>query len=92
MAATMSSTHRVGTNLMLTSVLAALSYLPFELIAKTTVIVGIILFIWDPIPPLTRLLSFFMTLFVLLLSRIERHWRDYRPSSEDNEHKNGKLD
>eukprot|EP00804_Cyclotella_cryptica_P020833 CCRYP_011444-RB/>CCRYP_011444-RB protein AED:0.32 eAED:0.32 QI:63/0.5/1/1/0/0.33/3/1540/84 len=46
----------IGGNVILASLLAALSYLPFELIAKSTLIVCIAMFVADPFPT-SRLVS-----------------------------------
>eukprot|EP00804_Cyclotella_cryptica_P022387 CCRYP_015912-RA/>CCRYP_015912-RA protein AED:0.46 eAED:0.63 QI:99/0/0.5/1/0/0/2/0/93 len=46
----------IGGNVILASLLTALSYLPFELIAKSTLIVCIAMFVVDPFPT-SRLVS-----------------------------------
>mmetsp|Transcript_14667 Transcript_14667/g.16306 ORF Transcript_14667/g.16306 Transcript_14667/m.16306 type:complete len:102 (-) Transcript_14667:131-436(-) len=56
---------RLGGNLVLASALALLSYVPFEWVAKGSLLVCAILFILDPIPPVTRLLSL-ISLFVVM--------------------------
>ena len=45
-----------GVNLVLSSLLATLSYLPFELVAKATLIVCVVLFVLSPFPE-ARLVS-----------------------------------
>ena len=65
----------LGRSLLLTSVLALLSYIPFEYIAKITLAFCAIVFIGDPIPPISRLLALTGVLLVALLSKIERQWR-----------------
>lgn len=64
-----SSTHRpaaapLGGNLVLASLLAILSYVPFEWVAKGSLIVCAFLFIVDPFPPISRLLAI-VSLFVV---------------------------
>jgi xanthosine utilization system XapX-like protein len=62
--------QRLGGNLVLASVLALLSYVPFDLVAKGSLIVCAILFILDPIPPVTRLVSLVSLLVVHFLSKL----------------------
>ena len=55
----MASTSRMrstGGNLTFASILAALSYLPFEIIAKSTLLFCIAIFVLDPFPT-SRLVS-----------------------------------
>ncbi|KAL3791654.1 hypothetical protein HJC23_003911 [Cyclotella cryptica] len=59
----------IGGNVILASLLAALSYLPFELIAKSTLIVCIAMFVADPFPT-SRLVSVGGVAVVLLLTRV----------------------
>ena len=61
-----------GNNLVLASGLALLSYVPFEYVAKGSLIVCAILFILDPIPPLSRLLALLSLLVVHFLSKLHR--------------------
>ena len=64
------STHRPpaallgGNNLVLASLLAILSYVPFEWVAKGSLIACAFLFIVDPFPPISRLLAI-VSLFVV---------------------------
>ena len=81
----MSNANRIGQNIVLSSVLAVFSYVPFEYVAKTTLLVSSVLFILDPIPPVTRLLSIIAAAIVLILSRIERHWREHHQASIEEE-------
>ena len=69
-----SPSQRVGGNLILASLLALLSYVPFEWVARASLIVCILLFVLDPIPPLTRLVSLVATFVVLLLTKSYRRW------------------
>ena len=64
--------HRLGGNLVLASCLALLSYVPFELVAKGSLIVCALLFVVDPIPPLSRLLSLISLLVILGLTKAYR--------------------
>jgi hypothetical protein len=71
----MARTASLGQSLILTSALALLSYIPFECIAKFTLAFCALLFIFDPIPPTSRILALAGVLSVALLSKIERQWR-----------------
>mmetsp|Transcript_19835 Transcript_19835/g.42668 ORF Transcript_19835/g.42668 Transcript_19835/m.42668 type:complete len:98 (+) Transcript_19835:20-313(+) len=62
-----------GTNFILAAVLATLSYLPFELVAKGTLIVCVTLFVADPFPT-SRLVSVGGVAMVLLLTRARRNF------------------
>ncbi len=64
---------RVGTNLILSSFLATLSYLPFELVAKTTLIVAALLFILDPYQG-SRIVSLIAVGVVLLINRVRQQF------------------
>ena len=68
--------RRTSNNLIVAAILALLSYVPFEYLAKGSLVVAAALFIADPVPPITRLLSLGLVLFVLLLSRIDRNWQE----------------
>jgi hypothetical protein len=59
---------------MLAAVLALLSYIPFEYVAKGTLLASILLFVLDPLPPLTRLLSLVSVVVVAILSKLHRQW------------------
>jgi hypothetical protein len=78
--------HLHGGNLMLASALAVLSYVPFDWVAKGTIVLSVFLFIVDPFPPLSRLVSLVATLVVAVISRMHRHWL------EENDQKGGKED
>jgi hypothetical protein len=86
----MTATHRVGHNLVLASILAFFSYVPFEYVAKVTLLVAVALFIVDPIPPVSRLLSLVITAVVLVLARMERTWREGREQESIEEEKKAK--
>ena len=65
-----------GQSIILASILALLSYVPFEIVAKTTLIFCALIFVFDPIPPLSRLIALIGIAVVGLLGRIERTWRE----------------
>lgn len=76
-----SSTARLGNNLILASFLATLSYLPFQLVAKVTLLVSLLLFITDPYPG-SRLVSLFAVGGVLLLHRAREKFMAMYGSAE----------
>ncbi len=67
---------KYGQSIVLSSVLALLSYVPFEVVAKFTLIFCGIVFVFDPFPPVSRLVSLFGVVIVGVLGRIERNWRE----------------
>jgi uncharacterized membrane protein YqjE len=87
-----SNNTRIGTNIVLASILALFSYVPFAYVAKTTLIISVLLFVIDPIPPLTRIVSLVATAVVLLLTRIERNWRENQVQEEEQEEESKKND
>jgi len=66
----------IGQSIILASILALLSYVPFEYIAKASLLFCAITFINDPFPPYARIISLVGVLIVLLLGKIERKWRE----------------
>jgi hypothetical protein len=62
--------HRLGGNVALASFLALLSFVPFKIVAKGTLVISAFLFIVDPIPPLTRILAVASLFVVNLLSKL----------------------
>ena len=72
---------RLGNNLVLTSILAILSYVPFELVAKGSLIVCGVLFILDPIPPVTRLISLISLFVVSFLSKLYKQQQQQQEES-----------
>ena len=78
-------TQVVGGNLVLASVLSLLSYVPFELVAKGSLLFCVFLFIVDPFPPLSRLVSLVSTVIVALLARSHRHWALQQALLEEQE-------
>jgi flagellar biosynthesis component FlhA len=81
----MTSTQRVGNNLVLSSILAFCSYVPFEYVAKVTLIVAVALFILDPVPPVSRIVSLVITVVVLALAHLEKTWRQGQTTEEAEE-------
>jgi hypothetical protein len=71
----MARSATIGKSILLSSFLALLSYIPFEKIAKGSLIFCAITFINDPIPPVSRIISVCGILFVLLLTKIEAKWK-----------------
>ena len=72
----MSGTRRLGSNFVLASTLALLSYVPFQYLAKGSLCFCAVLFIFDPFPPVSRLAALAAVIVVGILGRIERTWRD----------------
>jgi hypothetical protein len=66
--------QRVGTNMMLAATLACLSYVPFEYVAKGSLILAVLIFIIDPIPPLSRILSILLVVFVRIISQLHHRY------------------
>lgn len=83
-----------GQSLVLSSILALLSYVPFEIVAKFTLLFCGIIFVVDPIPPTSRLLSLISVVLVGALSKVERQWREGQESlqTEDFDLQEGKTD
>jgi hypothetical protein len=83
-----------GQSLVLSSILALLSYVPFEIVAKFTLIFCGIIFVVDPIPPTSRLVSLVSVVLVGALSKIERQWREGQEllQSKDDDLQEGKSD
>ena len=59
-------------NIFLALIIALSAYVPFEIVAKATVLLGILLFVWDPIPPYSRLIAIVSCLVVLKLNTWHR--------------------
>ena len=55
---------------MLAAILSLLSYVPFEWVAKATLALCAFLFVADPFPPLSRLVSLISLVVVALLTRL----------------------
>ena len=67
--------------MMLAATLACLSYVPFEYVAKGSLLFAVLLFIMDPIPPVSRLLSLVLVVAVGAISKMHR-----RCIKEETEH------
>jgi hypothetical protein len=67
---------KIGQSLVVSTLLAILSYLPFEVLAKSTLIFCILTFVTDPFPPTSRLLSFGGALVVSFLNTLYRNWKE----------------
>lgn len=74
---------RLGVNLVLASLLSLLSYVPFEWVAKGSLLVCAFLFIVDPFPPQSRLISLVALAVVALLSRAYKSVTKTEQSSEE---------
>uniref|UniRef100_A0A6S8ZP55 Uncharacterized protein n=2 Tax=Ditylum brightwellii TaxID=49249 RepID=A0A6S8ZP55_9STRA len=79
------ATNRLGRNLILSSFLATLSYVPFEYVAKFTLLLCAITFIFDPFPPFSRLVALGSVVVVLGLTKLERNWRMMNDSGDGGE-------
>ena len=66
----------LGKSFLQSSVLALLSYIKFEYLAKSTLIFCAITFINNPFPPASRIVSILGVGVVLILGKIERTWRE----------------
>lgn len=72
-------------SLLLTVAIATLAYVPFETVAKITLVVCGGLFVFDPIPPYSRLVALLSVVIVNALSKWERSVRDLRPDLSSSE-------
>ena len=68
--------RRTSNNLIVAALLALLSYVPFEYLSKGTLVLAAGLFVFDPSPPLTRLLSLGLVVFINILARIDKDWKE----------------
>jgi hypothetical protein len=62
----------VGNHLILSSLLALLSYVPFEYVAKGSIVMAAVLFVTDPIPPVGRMIALLSVIVVGVLSRLRK--------------------
>ena len=76
---------RIGGNLVLATGLSFLSYVPFEIVAKGSLIFCAILFILDPIPPVSRLLSLVSVMVIAVLTRWHRNLVEEQQTQEQLE-------
>lgn len=79
------SRQQLGGNIVLASLLSLLSYVPFELVAKGSLAVCAFLFVVDPFPPLSRLISLVSLVVIALLSRAYRNWNIQRLRDEEQD-------
>lgn len=75
---------QIGGNLVLASILSLFSYVPFELVAKGSLLLCVLVFVVDPFP-LSRLLSIVSTVVIAALSRALRNHNIKRLLEEDQE-------
>ena len=76
--------NRRGGDLILAAILASLSYVPFEFVAKITLLVCAFMFIVDPFAPLSRIVALICVAMVHWLTKLERNYR-MRMSTESEE-------
>ena len=74
-----------GNNLAVASLLALFSFVPFKWVAKGSLLLCAFLFIVDPIPPITRLLSIISLFVVFGLSKAYNHHQRLVESQEGQE-------
>ena len=79
-----SRVRTTGSNFILASLLATLSYLSFQLVAQFTLVVCVILFVLDPFPT-SRLVSVAGVAVVLAITRARRHFLILEAANEDEE-------
>jgi hypothetical protein len=77
--------RRAGVELVLASLLALLSYVPFDLVAKLTLIVCAVTFVADPFPPMSRLVSVLAVAVVAGLAKALRAWNEAQELEIDRE-------
>jgi hypothetical protein len=68
--------RRTSNNLLVAALLALLSYIPFQYLSKGTLVAAAILFVVDPRPPLTRLFALGLVVFINILARIDKDWKE----------------
>jgi len=69
--------------MMLASLLALLSYVPFEYVAKASLVLCVALFVLDPVPPVTRLVALMSTVVVSYLSKRYQQWKEEEQEQEE---------
>eukprot|EP00985_Skeletonema_marinoi_P005358 scaffold2316_cov89-Skeletonema_marinoi.AAC.2 len=77
-----SRVRATGSNLILASLLATLSYLPFQLVAQFTLIVCVLLFVVDPFPT-SRLVSVAGVAVVLAITKARQHFLILEANQEE---------
>jgi hypothetical protein len=60
-------------NVLLAAAVALLSYFPFEVVAKITLLVAALMFMLNPFP-LARLVSVICILVLAILNRVKKNW------------------
>lgn len=60
-------------NVLLAASVALLSYFPFEVVAKLTLLVAALMFVLNPFP-LARILSLICILVLAILNRVKKSW------------------
>jgi len=72
-----------------------ISYFPFEWLAKFSLIVFALLFILDPFPPTSRVMSLAGVVVLRILTRMEKQWRSAQTSishdGSSNEMENNRM-
>jgi len=64
----MASTRASTSSVFLAAVVALSVYVPFETVAKASLIITSILFVLDPLPPYSRLIALVSCVFILKLN------------------------
>ena len=70
-------------NILLAAIVALSAYVPFETVAKSSLILATFLFIIDPIPPYTRLIAIVSCLVVLKLNSWHQDFVIQPPPQEE---------
>jgi hypothetical protein len=74
-----------GYSLLLAAALAFLSYVPFPILAQTSWFICLFLFVFDPIPPISRVLALVTVCLVALLSKVyQRHMLQQEKEGEED--------
>jgi hypothetical protein len=60
-------------NVLLAASVALLSYFPFEVICKITLLVAALMFVLNPFP-LARIISIICILVMAILNRVKKNW------------------
>ena len=71
-------------NVLLAASVALLSYFPFEVICKLTLLVAALMFIANPFP-LARLVSTICILVLAILNRVKKNWDIGQEGNEEEE-------
>jgi hypothetical protein len=79
------ATSRRGQSLLLASIMALFSYVPFEYVAKFSLVLAILLFVFDPVPPLSRMLSLSTLFVVAVLAKEYNKWQAQKVEGEEKQ-------